>query len=392
MVSRGIVPRLVLSQRVLDKIARTANQFIADETGESMVGFVVPGTTGPEDLPTIYVVDTISPDEDETLRRTHTFQQGDDLQDEIIWWLQENWRLCREQGMDSVKRPLDARFATTPLRYLGDWHKQPGYMIQPSGGDLMTALAWLDDDDNQMEYLLVPIVTLGHPATTLEDEAGQVNYVTVFMGDDTSLRVDWWYIHRDVRFFQPITPRVMPAEELPTLASYGWQLLYPDRLDDEVYAMNDDGLFVSPLVWQADEDIPMELCFFCARAGSNKVILVITEWDYPQSPPRARVGPFERFDPSDDMYEVFESIWTKSEPVAPPAGFQWRPGMRLLDFVRAVEDELGIPHTPPPQSFRRQPGVSIDVHIEDDETDDEVAISADDTPSAGDAPDERPYS
>jgi hypothetical protein len=281
MISRGIVPNLVLSQRVVDKIRAIARQYIEDETGESMVGFVV-DDIHPDTMPTIYVMDTISPDEEATLRQTHTFQQGDDLQDEIIWWLQENWRLYRELGQTS-QGEFDERF-DTPLRYLGDWHKQPGFMIQPSGGDLMTALAWLDDPENMMEYLLVPIVTLGHEAVTSE-EGANVNYINVPLGDGTSLRIDWWYIHRDVRVFQPITPRIASADELPSLTTYPWHLIKPDRLAEEVGHMRDDQMFVEVLVWQADDDIPMELCFFAVRPGGKHVMLVVTEHDYPNTPP-----------------------------------------------------------------------------------------------------------
>ena len=95
MISRGIVPNLVLSQRAVDRMLSAASQYMADETGEAMVGFIVEDDT-PEGLPTIYVLDTISPDET-AVRRSHTFQQGDALQDEIIWWLQENWHFHREQ-------------------------------------------------------------------------------------------------------------------------------------------------------------------------------------------------------------------------------------------------------------------------------------------------------
>ena len=56
-----------------------------------------------------------------------------------------------------------------PLKHLGDWHKQPGFMIQPSGGDLATALRFMEDEENQFEFLLVPIVTLGHPSVTSEE-------------------------------------------------------------------------------------------------------------------------------------------------------------------------------------------------------------------------------
>ena len=89
MISRGIVPNLVLSNRAVKKMLSAASQYLADETGEAMLGFIVENDT-PEGLPTIYVLDTISPDET-AIRRSHTFQQGDALQDEIIWWLQENW-------------------------------------------------------------------------------------------------------------------------------------------------------------------------------------------------------------------------------------------------------------------------------------------------------------
>ena len=128
---------------------------IEDETGEAMVGLVVPGTHT-NGVPTLYVLDTISPD-DSAIRQFHTFQQGDDRQDELIWWLQENWQQTRVQHQ---QKKWDV-----PLRYLGDWHKQPGFMIQPSSGDLYTALNWIDDPENKMDFLLAPIVTLGHPHT-----------------------------------------------------------------------------------------------------------------------------------------------------------------------------------------------------------------------------------
>ena len=362
MISRGIVPNLVLSQRAVDRIVHTAQGFIQDETGESMVGLVLPGQDV-EDMPTIYVLDTISPDEATTVRMTHTFQQGDDLQDEIIWWLQENWRLSRELGLDSKSQPFESRF-DSPLRYLGDWHKQPGYMIQPSGGDLMTALAWLDDMENQMEYLLVPIVTLGHPATTLASEGDRVNYFTYPMEDGTDLRMDWWYIHRDVRVFQPITPVILPEETFPAVADYPWHLVRPDRIEDEVALLQQEGMFVNPLVYQADDDIPMELCFFVARPGSATVLLLITEHNYPQTPPRAFTAPFHRFDPADDFYDIFEEFWAQKSPVDDLPAFDWQPESTLLGFIRLIESHLGIAPPPPPQP--KAVSIAVDVDGEED--------------------------
>ena len=89
-------------------------------------------------------------------------------------------RKKQPRGLFKPKQEWDV-----PLRYLGDWHKQPGYMIAPSGGDLQTALDWLYDPENNADWLLVPIVTLDHPATVDTDSA-TVNYTVVPMGDGTA--------------------------------------------------------------------------------------------------------------------------------------------------------------------------------------------------------------
>lgn len=204
MISRGIVPNLIISQRLVDRVVKAAHGYIEDETGETMVGLII-DTDEPETMPTLYLLDTIAPDES-VIRRSHMFEQGDELQQDIFVWLLENWATYQEIGRDMDGKPIQDEWRVE-LKHLGDWHKQPGFMIQPSGGDLMTALRIMDDEENNFEFLLVPIVTLGHPSVTSE-EGAQVNYFNIPMGDGTSLRMDWWYIHRDVRVFQPITPKL----------------------------------------------------------------------------------------------------------------------------------------------------------------------------------------
>ncbi len=350
MISRGIVPNLVLSQRAVDKMLSAARQYLADETGEAMVGFVVENDT-PEGLPTIYVLDTISPDET-AIRRSHTFQQGDDIQEEVRWWLRENWEFYRNQhrGTDKLPEQFDI-----PLLYLGDWHKQPGSMIQPSHGDLMTALSYLDDEPD-MEYLLVPIVTIGHaPIIGVSDL--EVNYITVPMGNDSDMRVDWWYIHQDVRVFQPLHPKVVDQAELPQMMKYAWYVVYEERLNTEYHRLERDGAWISSLIlWEAD-DVPLEVCFIVARQGARELLLLITDADYPHVPPVARVSPsFEGLDLTDE-YKAFEELWERSTPVEMPEDWEWHENLYLSDFVEAVEVHLGL----------RQPSkVTIPVIDEDD--------------------------
>ena len=334
MISRGIVPNLVLSRRAVAKMLSAASQYIADETGEAMLGFIIEDDT-PEGLPTIYVLDTISPDET-AVRRSHTFQQGDGLQDEIIWWLQENWHFHREKHRGTAALP--ARF-DVPLRYLGDWHKQPGSMIQPSHGDLMTALSWLDDDE--LGYLLVPIVTVGHAQIIGESDVA-VNFLSVPMDNGTDMRVDWWYIHRDVRVFQPVHPKVVEEDELPQMMKYGWHVVLADRLTREILAMEDDGLLVWTLVYECDGEVPLEFCFLTIRQGVSFLLLFVTQHDYPQTSPQAYRAPFANELDLMDPVATFQKLWPLATPLNDPEGWEWSSDKYLIDYVVAIEVEMGL--------------------------------------------------
>ncbi len=344
-MNRSSVPNLVIAQRVVDKMATAAKHFLQDETGEAMVGLMVPGTrTG---VDTLYVLDTIAPDETAVVREWATFQQGDERQDELIYWLQENWHVQRQKKHDAQGKPVLPKW-DVPLRYLGDWHKQPGFMTQPSGGDLMTAQSWIDDASNGMEFLLAPIVTLGHPATAASESGA--NHIAVSQGDGTAMRVDFWYIDRQARDFYPIVPSVYPDNQLPILAGYPWHLVNESRFKAESELLEKDGLFTSLVLWDTDNAPPLDVCFLTARVGADKVLLLITPPDYPASPPKARVSSFTGIKPDDDIYEVFGELWMRSEAVKDPPDWKWSEGRHLLDYIFALEDSLGIKHTPPPST------------------------------------------
>lgn len=338
------VPNLVVAQRVVDKMIHAARLYAEDETGEAMVGLLAPGTHT-NGVPTLYVLDTISPDAT-ALRMMHTFQQGDERQDELIWWLQENWRFERERGGGKPAK------WDVPLRYLGDWHKQPGYMIQPSGGDLMTALDWIEDPENHMDFLLAPIVTLDHHPTTSVGEA-RVNFLTVPQGDGMSARVDFWYIDREHRIFMPIFPAVYPDDQLPALPAYPWHLVDEGRFTAESNRLAADGLFTTLVLWEADDTPPLEVCFLALRAGATKALLLVTPWNYPKAPPSARVATYAGIRPDDDPYTVFAHLWGQSEPAPAPPGWTWAEERTLAEYVAALETALGArpaPATPAPSA------------------------------------------
>jgi hypothetical protein len=318
------VPNLVVAGRVLARISAAARQHLEDETGEALVGLVVPGETG---VPTLYVLDTISPD-DSALRDYHTFQQGDARQDELIWWLQENWRAARPL-LSQAQRRFDV-----PLRYLGDWHKQPGAMIAPSGGDLMTALDWLDDPANHAEFLLAPIVTLIDAGDITTPPPG-APWLTVPTGAETALRVDFWYIDAERRDFVPIAPTHYENAHLPELAAYPWHLMDEARFSDEVRRIEEAGYFVSLTLWDADGVLPLEVCLLAGRVGSDTLVVLVTPYDFPLHPPTVRLAPLVPMTADMDMYQVFSAAWAASHP--PPAPVVWDAEAGLIGMIRAVD-------------------------------------------------------
>jgi hypothetical protein len=368
MISRGIVPNLVISQRMVDRVVKAAQSFIADETGETMVGLVV-DTDEPESMPTLYVLDTISPD-DSTIRRSHMFETGDEMQQDIFFWLLENWNAYQSIGRDMTGNKIREEWKAD-LKHLGDWHKQPGFMIQPSGGDLMTALRIMDDEENEFDFLLVPIVTLGHASVTSE-EGATVNYFTIPQNDGTSLRMDWWYIHRDVRVFQPISPKIVPYGELPTLTPYPWHILNRSLLDEEIGLLQEDNKWLtatSAIFWETDGDLPLEICFIVGTANSSDVFLIATDWNYPETQPRVRITDFGGVDPTQYIADVFAALWEKSKPAPDTPDFKWDADESyIVDYLAVVEKAMGIRPKGAQMPWERQGGaVSIAVNVEEDE-------------------------
>lgn len=336
-----IIPNLVIAQRVVDKMMRAASQYMEDETGEAMIGLVDEGTNT-NGVPTIYILDTISPDanapSEGAIRESYTFQQGDESQFEIFTWLIDNWVLQQKHYKNSNKP--DEHKWDKPLRHVGDWHKQPGYMIAPSGGDLHSAMSQLHDEENQLEFLLAPIVTIGHPATT---EGGNgVNYVTVPMDDSTAMRVDFWYIDRQSRMFLPITPVVYPDNQLPKLVGYPWHLVKTDRLHTEQNQLYGEGLFFSILLHAEDDKTPMKICFMMARQNLSKMYIIVTDTHYPKTKPVMRIGPAMSLPEGGDIYDLFEDLWAKSEVVKDPPDWKWTTETYMIDYIHAIEDMLGL--------------------------------------------------
>jgi hypothetical protein len=373
------LPRVVVTQHVIDKIVRGALLYPEIETGEAMIGLIAPQSGRLE--PDIYVLDTISPGE-HAVRKWGMFEQGDDWQGDVLQWLYVNWEAFRELRRSSYGSALAAKW-DLPLGHVGDWHKHPGDMTEPSLDDADTARHMIDDSETPVEQVLAPIVTMyplredkpqqdgeqpdRQEAESAREAVGPGKFLAAVAAEfeaarpekhkdappDTSsraivktledkgwtIRIDFWYMSKRTRRFISITPVVWVDDRLPRLPRVAWHLAHPKRFDQEYSLLTEAGYVVDIVRWDADGKPPYEICFSVYRPGSQRVILLVTPVDYPAQMPAIRMAPLVGVTEGEDM---FEKVYEVSQPVPPTQmpDWTWDSKRTLIELVWHVEKAL----------------------------------------------------
>jgi hypothetical protein len=322
------LPKIHVAQRVIQKMCVGALTYQDEETGESLVG-ISPKNGNDQKLPQLYILDTISPIE-EAIREWAMFEQGDEWQGAIFNWWHDNWELYRNLRRSSYGNAVAAKW-DVPLLHLGDWHKQPG-MIRPSRGDFRTARRFMRDIE--VDFLITPIVTLAHEVfDPVQKNTILVNSET----PDEDIRIDFWWIAKRGNDFEPIEPIVEPNESLPRLPPIIWRLGHRERFDQELDALEADGLQIMDVVeWDTRGHPPLYTCITIYRPGSRYVFIAITPVNYPLRPPMWRVAPIMR--PKEDE-DFFEMLYKASSEIPINTLPKWSVHSLLLDGLKTIEQQ-----------------------------------------------------
>lgn len=344
-LAQASLPRLTLAQRVVDKMVGNALIY-ETETGESLVGFAIKNLGRTE--PDLYVLDTIAPD-DSAIRRGAYFEQGDDLQGDIFNWWFDNWNGYRQLRRGSYGNAVGAKW-DTPLVHLGDWHKHPGTLIQPSWGDTDTAREHIFDDEEGSPQLLAILATVWDrerdrafaESESSESLSNDPQPIRVPIDDQLVVRLDCWYMSRHTRRFVRLTPTVVADKVLPSLPILGWHLTEPERMRSELDVLSKAGYSVGIDQYDADSQPPLEICLTLARPGGPKVLTVVTHADYPAAMPTIRTAPMSAMKDVPEDADLFTTIWKQSEPLPKELypTWDWNTNRMILDVVRDVEAKL----------------------------------------------------
>ena len=351
-LNRAQLPHLTLSQRVIDKIVANA-MIYPTETGETLVGLAVNVAGRIE--PDMYVLDTIPPD-DSAVRRGAYFEQGDDVQGEIFNWYADNWEQFRERRRHSYGNAIGAKWDVA-LANVGDWHKHPGTLTHPSGGDFETAYQHVFDEKEGVPQILVILATVWDRAYANADESADPEMLVgitehtkeidkprplkIPINDSTVVRIDFWYMSRKTRRFVRLAPIVVEDSLLPNLPTVSWHITDQERLRRELDALDDDGFKVLRLQgFNADNVPPLEICMQVLRMTGKYVYTVVTKSLYPAERPVIRYAPIEVI--PEDTPQIFAPIWAQSQPVPEDCypSEPWKPDNLIVDVLRTVEVKL----------------------------------------------------
>ncbi len=329
------IDKIITRKLVLDAMAKGAWKYPDLETGEALVGVVPPydGEGQEPAVQVVYILGTIAPDES-TIREWGTVQMGDEDQYDRFLWLAENWYEDHQE---------DERWGRLPLQHLGDWHKQPSGMTMPSRGDFYSAKAILRDMYWRLPFILQPIVTLPTD-TTYRHDLDDHNCITHTDERSRHTRIDFWYLSKAMRRYEPLTAIEVVGEEasdsLPRLAQLPWNLHNPQRMDFEEFSLKNDQRTFDALYFNTDDIPPLEYCLVVELPDSNTHLLVATHCDYPNSPPAAWVIDLWRGHADQGLLERVRSVWSTREPIEHAPEWHWSRDHSLSAYISMIETQL----------------------------------------------------
>ena len=334
------LPRISIAERVIAAMVRGALHYDT-ETGEALIGLSAALPAGSNAEPQIAVLDTVAPDAS-AVRHSVYFEQGDEWQSEMLRWLSDNWDDTRQRP-DST--PAILPLWNVPLIHLGDWHKHPGTLTEPSRGDTHTAREVLADRQVNAAFLLAILATVwdrDKAQAAVATLSGQARPLLIDPPEQpaSSIRLDCWYMSARNRRFVHVAPTVQPDSALPTLPIRSWHLAGPGRMRWEIVQIEKAGYaVVSVDQHDVDQVPPRELCLTLERDDGQRVWIAVTQADYPRQRPELRQVPAAAIRNLSENADLFLTLWPQSRPLSESAypTWDWTASHSLGDLLAALD-------------------------------------------------------
>lgn len=169
----------------------------------------------------------------------------------------------------------------------------------------------------------------------------KIRPLIVPIDNGTAVRIDSWYMSRTIPRFIKLQAQIAEESTLPTLPRMNWTLEDVVRSESEITGLQKARYAVSSFFERIDDRPALYTCFTLAKAGSTKVLICVTETDYPKTPPRLYTAPMAALRGLPDGADLWGTLWKQATPLpADKFPFKWTVDKTLLDAATALDPYL----------------------------------------------------
>lgn len=168
--------------------------------------------------------------------------------------------------------------------------------------------------------------------------------IVIPVASQVAVRIDCWYMSRNMPRFQKVQAVVVAEDQLPQLPRMNWTLDDVARSEAERTALHKVGYAVSAYFENIDGKPPLQTCFTLAKPTAAHILIAATAPDYPVAPPRLYTVPLAALRGLPEGSDLWAVLWKQATPLpAELFPFAWHADRTLLDLAQALEARLARP-------------------------------------------------
>jgi hypothetical protein len=293
------MPTVIIPRSVLNAMVKEVISYPLIETAWSLYGLILPDQT-------VIVGGILRPSTDNVNRSVATVKLGGKRQADAMRWLLDNFNAMKAEGQ--IPEGI-----TLSHLYSGHSHHQLG-LIEYSFQDLMSMreALWCG-----LSVTIGPLAWLQFfpPSRLTWDDTN------LSLSTDVSARIGlrFYYLSREMAeagVSDPILiePQIVDDNAITSLPPLAWPFANPDFFDRELHALEAHGCTVAYSHKKHYGTVPFQIQLLIRHKDWSGIVMVITEWDYPNSPPVFTVIPTTPKPPREELLFGFDQK-LKNQPI-----------------------------------------------------------------------------
>lgn len=265
-------PKLLVTSEAAKSLAEIALAYPHIETAGGVAGLII------NQGESIIVTNIIPPSVMDIVRHVTTVKFGGDILADAAEWLMTDFELLH---------PADINNKKFEFFYLGKAHSHHGLGFnQFSSTDENSILESVQKFG--LKTNVWPLLLIDENKSTIHTRG------SIRVEVDTMVRILFYFLSAEMvaaGITKPIliTPKVVDIKTLPKLPMLAWKWTDEQNFTRQLRQLKDYEVNVTPLCKNVDSDPEQEIQFLIQKAGWKGVLVINTDWNYPETPPVIKI-------------------------------------------------------------------------------------------------------